>query len=233
MAEKAVEAEVKAIRELRTAVARYAEQMRDAMAEARHGAAALVTRTEAILQQRKSRLDRAMRELEQAQAALAACRDPKRSAVLQRAVTVANAHAGEARQFYAHAQKAATIAATTQSDLLKTMQALEAVVGEQSSVSSSALASLEGKLGDIKMPGSLGERFRQGIKVAGVTAGVVTAGVSIMRTVGDASQGRLPIADSSASISEMQQEHARQDQESYADSDLKWREDHSGEVPKP
>jgi hypothetical protein len=233
-------AEVKAIRNLRKAVIRYAEQMREATAAARHDAAAPVKRTAANLQQRKNHLERAIHELQQAQVALAACRDPRQLAALQRAVTVAQAHADEARQFHAYAQKAARIAETAQSDLLKTMQALETIVGEHSSVSSSALASLEDRLAEIDMRGSVGKEISRGLKeisrglkVAGVTAEVVIAAHSFANIVGDASQGRLPTADRVTSISEMQQEQARQEEELYEDSDVKWKEDHSGEVPGP
>jgi hypothetical protein len=233
MPDEAVKAEVKAVRDLRDAVTRYAEQMRDAMAEARRSAAALVKRTEANLQQRKSRLDRAMRDLQQAQAALAACRDPKQSAALQRAVTAAKAHADEARQFFAYAQKAATIASTAQSDLLKSTQAIEAVVGEHSSVSSSALASLEGKVTEIDLHEPAGKRISRAITVIGVAAEISMATANFARTVGDASQGHLPTADHPASISEMRPEQARQEQEEFAGSDIKWKEDHSDEVPGP
>jgi hypothetical protein len=226
MSDEAVQAEVKAVRDLRNAVTRYAEQMRETMAAARHDAAALVKRTEANLQQRKSRLERAMRELQQAQAALAACRDPKQSATLHRAVVVAKAHADETRQLHAYAQKAARIAAAAQSDLLKTMQALEAVVGEHSSVSS-----LEGRLAEIDIRGSVGTGISRTITAIGVAAEIWMAAANFGRVVGDVSQGRLPTADRLTSISEMRQEQERQEQETYAVADAKWQEDHSGEVP--
>lgn len=233
MPDEAVKAEVKAVRDLRDAVTRYARQMLDAMAAARHDAAALVKRTEANLRQRKSRLDRAMRELHQAQAALAACRDPSREAGLRRAVTAANAYADEARQFYAYAQQAARIAATTQSDLLKTVQVLEAVVGEHSSLSSSALASLEGRLAEIDMRGSPGRGISRTITAIGVTAEIAMATINFAHTAGNASQGRLPTADRFTPISQMQQDQARQQQENFADSEIKSKEEHSGEVPRP
>ena len=232
MPDEAVKAEVKAVRDLRDAVTRYAGQMLDAMAAARHDAAALVKRTEANLQQRKSRLDRAMRELHQAQAALAACRDPKQAAALQRAVTVATALADEARQFYAYAQKAVRIAATAQSDLLKTVQALQAVVGEHASLSSSVLTSLEGRLAEIDMRGSPGTGISRAITAIGVTAEIAMATINLAHTAGNASQGRLPTADRFTSISQMQQDQARQQQDNYADSESKSEEEHSGEVPR-
>jgi hypothetical protein len=233
MPDDAVKTEVKAVRDLRDAVTRYAEQMRDAMAAARHDAAALVKRTEANLQQRKSRLDRAMRELQQARAALAACRDPKQEATLRRAVTAANAYADEARQFWSYAQQAARIAATAQSDLLKTIQVLEAVVGERSSLSSSVLARLEGRLAEIDMRGSPRMGISRAITVVRVAAEISMAAPNFAHIVGDALQGGLPTADRFTSISQMQQDQARQQQENYAQSETKSKEEHSGEVPGP
>jgi len=230
--DNAVKAEVKAVRDLRHAVARYAEQMRDAMAAARHDAAALVKRTETNLRQRKSRLDRAMRELQQAQADLAACRDPKDATTLRRAVTVANAHADEMGQLYANARKAAGIAATTESNLLKTVQVLEAAVGEHSSVSASALATLERRLAEIDTRGSLGTRINRAMAAGGIAVEIPMLAASLGHTIGDASQGNLPTADRFTSISEMRNDQTRQQQENYAESDLKSKEERSGEVPR-
>jgi len=113
------------------------------------------------------------------------------------------------------------------------VQAVEGVVGEHSSVSSSVLASLEGRLAEIDMGWSLGRRIRTMITTVGVTAEISMAGANLAHIVGDASQGRLPTADRNTSISEMRQDQARQQQENYADVDIKWKEEHPGEVPGP
>jgi len=228
---EAVKAEVKAVRDLRNAVIRYAERMRDAMAGARRDAAALLKRAEENLQQRKARMDRAMRELQQARAALAACRDPRRAAAQQCAVAEAKAHADETRQACVRAQQAVRIAAAAQSDLLKTMQSLEAVVGEHSSVSSSALASLEGKLAEIDVGGSVGHGIVHGLKAAAVTA-------DLLRMSFHVGEGTIaPVYQTTAerftSMSQVLDEKAAHLQQDWGDNDLEQREEHSGEVPGP
>jgi hypothetical protein len=153
MTDHTINAEISALHLLRDAVTRYAGQMRDAMGAARRDAAMLVKRAEETQQRRRSALDQALSGLRQVQAALAACRDPRQANALRSSVRAAQAYVDEARQMHAYASKAVRIATEAQSNLLKTMQAVEAAVGENTSVVAKALTEITEKLAGID-PGS-------------------------------------------------------------------------------
>lgn len=217
-----IKAEVQAIRDLRDAVGRYAEQLRAAMAGARRQAAVLTRKAEQVRAQRKAALDHARRDLARTQADLAGCRDERQVAALQRAANVASARAEEAQAAYSRAGQAVRIAEEVQSNLAKTVQALAAVVGQHASVAASILTTLDEKVDKIDVDGSASTRAAGAFRGLAVGMEVLMAAHNFTGIAGDVSQGRLPFTDRFTSTS--------QQQENYAESDVKWREDHPPDV---
>jgi hypothetical protein len=209
MTDHTVKAEISALRLLRDAVTRYAGQIRDAMDAARRDAAALVKRAEEAQQRRRSALDQALSGLRRAQAALAACRDPRQAAALRNSVIAAKAYADETRQMHAYASKAVRIATEAQSNLLKTMQAVEAAVGENTSVATKALTEITEKLVEID-PGSFRGTVMPYIKGVLVAAGTVHEINKVSGVAFPLPQPYQPVSPPVQTVSEIQHEESEQ-----------------------
>lgn len=207
MADDLVKTEVHAVRELRSAVARYAEQLRGVIADARRESAAADTRAQEAVEGRRSELRRRESELKVAEASLARCRE--NCGRLQQQVKAAERRCAEARQLLEHARRAARITAGARSDLVKTMAAIEATVGEHSSISSAALASLDAKLAALPH-GSLGQAVRSFAAGSIIGVKVVTTAMDVSRIGADAAAAfnvNLPPRDTGiAQLVEHQQE---------------------------
>jgi len=182
-----VKAEAHAVRALRHAVGRYAEQIREAVVGARREVTAADRRAHEAAEHRRSEFQRREQELKAAQAALAQClraSGPDCDGLRQQVSAAAQRHA-EARQSLDRARKAAQTTAAAQSDLVKVLQAVEATIGEHSSIASSALASLDAKLAELPHPG-IGHTL-QGIAAGAlVGAEIAIAGMDLSRIGGDA-----------------------------------------------
>jgi len=198
-------AELQAVRELRNAVSRYAGQLRDVMAGVRRDAAIRQQRAQELVAQRQSRLNRAARDLQQAPARV-----------------------DQARHELDRARKAAQMISAARSDLLKTLQHLEAVVGEQSSVSAAALATLEARLAEI-----VGGRLGRALTTLGVAAEVSVASVNVAKLAGDVTQGYLAPAEPPASMSQLQDQQVGHQQELYQESEALRLDRHSEDTGTP
>lgn len=212
MSDDLVKAEVQAVRALKQGVGRYAEQIREASAQARREVAAADRKAREALERRRSEVRKREQDLRQVQAALRQCRED--CGGLRRQGEAAAQRLAEAREALDHARKAAQLTSTAQADLLKTLQNIEASVGEHSSVASSALASLDGKLASLP-------HFDLGSTVHGLLAGtavsvqVLAATANFDRLVGDAAQAvnvNLPGRDHS--VTEMVK-HRREQEADY------------------
>ena len=151
MSDDLVRAEAHAVRALRHAVERYAENIRETAARARREVAAADRNAQETVERCRSELRRREEELKRAQAALTQClRNPRPdcSGLRQQTDAAGQQHA-EARQRLDRARQAAQITSGAQSDLIKALQAVEATVGEHSSLAASALASLDAKLAEL------------------------------------------------------------------------------------
>lgn len=204
MSDDLVRAEVHAVRNLRKGVSRYSEHVRDAAAQARREVAAADRKAQEAVARRRSELQRREQEFRAAQAALARCRE--NCGGLQQQVNVAAQRHAQAKEQLDRARKAAQLSAAAQSDLLKVLQTVEAKVGEQSSVASSALANLDAKLAELP-------HFDLGHTVHNVLGGIVVgveitgAAMNLGRVTGNtlAALGvNTPLGDSS--ISEMREQ---------------------------
>lgn len=171
-----VKAEMAALRALRGAVTSYSGQLREAMANARRDADALVKRAEDAARKRKAGLDRAVADQKQVEAALARCRDEQQAAALGGELAATRRLVGERKQLLGYAQQAVKAVTDARSDLLKVIQAQEPVVGENSSVAAHALADIEGKLHAIS-PESFASRAAHGVK------GLMVGGAFLADTV--------------------------------------------------
>ena len=207
MTDDLVKTEVHAVRALRHAVARYAEQLREVIAHARREAAAADTRAQEALSGRRSELRRREAELKVALAALARCRE--NCGGLRQQVSAAERRCAQARQLLEHARRAAGLTAGARSDLVKAMATIEAVVGEHSSISSAALASLDAKLAALPH-GSLGQAARNFAAGTIIGVKVATAAMDASRIGADAAAAfnvNLPPRDTGiAQLVEHQQE---------------------------
>jgi len=207
-----VKAEVRAARALKQGVGRYAEQIRGAAAQARREIAAADRKAQEALERRRSEVRKREQELRQAQAALRQCRQD--CGGLRRQAEAAAQRLADASQALGRARKAAQLTATAQSDLLKTLQNIEAAVGEHSSVASSALASLDSKLASLPHF-DLGSAAHDLLAGTAVTVEVLAAVSSFGRLAGDAAQAvnvNFPIRDHS--VAEMA-EHQRDQEADY------------------
>lgn len=209
MSDDLVKAEVQAVRALKQGVGRYAEQIRGASAQARREIAAADRKTQEALERRRSEVRKREQELRQLQAALRQCRED--CGGLRRQAETAAQRLAEAGQALDRARKAAQLTATAQTDLLKTLQNIEATVGEHSSVASSALASLDSQLASLPHF-DLGSAVHDLLAGTAVSVETVAAVASFGRLAGDAAHAvnvNFPIRDHS--VAEMV-EH-RKDQE--------------------
>jgi multidrug efflux pump subunit AcrA (membrane-fusion protein) len=146
-----VKAEVDAVRALAIAVSRHAEHLGNVAASARSAARAADARVQRALEERRQRLDSAAAALRHAEDALSRC-DGNCGGLVQ-AVKRSQRQFEDAAHEYQQAQRAARIMATATAELLRSIHAAEAVVGQQASISSAALAELEGRLKEIAGPG--------------------------------------------------------------------------------
>jgi hypothetical protein len=233
MTDDAVKAEISALRLLRDAVTRYAGQMRDAMDAARRDAVALVKRAEETQQRRRIALDQALSGLQQAQTALAACRDPQQATALRNSVSVAEAYADETRQLHAYASKAVRIATEAQSNLLKTMQAVEAAVAENTSAAAKALAEITEKLAGIdpgsglsRAGGTVRHLIREGLVVAGTLHEITKASGAAFPLP----QGYQPDTPPVQAVSEIRHKESEQLVDGAGEWDHLQRERHVGDL---
>lgn len=186
-----------AVSMLRSAVSRYAENLREAMVQARRDVAARHRDAEAVVEQRRDQLNRADREVQQARAALAQCRFD--CGGLERQVVAASQRQNHCRQELAKARRGAQLIAQAQHELTSVMQGIESKVGEHSSVASSALVDLEYRLTAL---GGGGHGAWQ--RISGVAVGVATLtelinpGIDIANVVSAAGL-QNPIADATYS----------------------------------
>lgn len=209
MTDDLVRAEVKALHALKHGVERYAEQIRDALANARRELAAADRKAQEAVERRRSEAQKHEHELRQAEVALRHCQE--NCGGLQQQVAAAAQRLAEAKQLLDRARKAAQMTATAQSDLLKVLQTTEATVGEHSSVASSALASLDAKLAELPKFG-VGNAIHNLAVGTAVSVEILGATMNLGRVAGNALQAanvNIPLRDHS--ITEMV-EH-RQDQE--------------------
>jgi hypothetical protein len=225
-----VHAQVAALRSLRAAVIRYAERMRETIRSARRDADALVKRTEEAVRQRRSELDRAMASLKQAQAALAACRDQRQVAGLRAEAAARQRLADERKQSYGYAQQAAKSAAETRTNLIKVTETLGATVGEQSSVASSTLASIEGKLAEIDMPSAARQAASRALTVVGTAAEISLAAMNTAKFAQTMNDGYVSVDGHRAAISEIRREETAGAAEHWVENEKKRLEDQTGEV---
>jgi hypothetical protein len=142
-----VKAEVDAVRALAVAVSRYAEHLQNVAASARASARAADALIQAALEERRQHMDRAVAALRRAEDALN--RSAKNCGGLAHAVNRAQKEFEHAEHEYHQAQRAAGIMATATAKLLRSIHAAEAIVGQQASVSSAALAELAALLAEI------------------------------------------------------------------------------------
>jgi hypothetical protein len=212
-----VKAEVQAVRELKTAVTRYSQQLREAAAAARREMSAAEANARDAVDQRRSQVNRATQELQQAQEALRRTPEVRRDE-FRRAVVAAEHRARQAQQGLAQARKAGQVLSTASSELLKTLQMAEASVAEQSSAAARILASLDGKLAEIT-GGGVGSFVRNTVTSIGVAAEIAIATVDVSKLAGNVSQGHLPTADHVTSISEMSDLQAEEQQQLWRDAE--------------
>jgi hypothetical protein len=229
----AVKAEISALRLLRDAVTRYAGQMRDAMDAARRDAATLVKRAEEAQRRRRIALDRALRDLQQAQATLATCPDPRQAAVLRKSVSAAKAYADEAQRMHAYASKAVHTATEAQSNLLKTMQAVAVAVAEDASVAAKALAEIAGKLAEIdpgsglsRVSGTGRHLIREGLMVAGTLHEITKASGAAVPLP----PGYQPVTPPVQTVSEIQHKESEQLIDEAGEWDHLQREKHADDL---
>lgn len=156
-----------AVSMLRSAVSRYAENLREAMVQARRDVAARQRDAEGVVEQRRDQLKHADREVQQARAALSQCRFD--CGGLEHRVVAASQRQSQCTQELAKARRGAQLIAQAQHELSSVMQGIESRVGEHSSVASSALADLGSRLTALG-GGSNGSWQR----ISGVAVGLAT-----------------------------------------------------------
>lgn len=211
MTDDLVRNEVNALRHLSKGITRYAEQVREALSQARRDILAMQRKAEGVLEVRRSTLQRAERELSQAKAALAQCRE---SGELQQRVRVATQWHAEAKPDLDRARRAAQTVEAAQSDLVRVLQTSESAVGEQSSVASSALASLAARLEALPHM-DVGHAVHNLAVGTAVGLEIFGATMNLGRVAGNALQAGgidTPLRDQS--ISEMV-EHDKEEQQHY------------------
>lgn len=212
MSDDLVKAEAQAVRQLRHAVSRYAEQLREVLAQSRREVAMAERNAQDAVAQRVADVRRAEQELQAAQAALAGCQE--NCGGLARAVNAAQQLVARAKLQLEHARQAAQLLAVAQSDLLKVLQHVEASIGEHSSVASSALASLDAKLSQLPHF-DLGAAVHGLVLGAGVAAGLATSTMDLSKLAGNVSQGAIPTDDQITSISQMNDTQTEQGQQQW------------------
>jgi len=234
MADDAIKAETAAVRTLRDAVSGYAERMREAMASARRDADTLVKRAEEAAARRKADLERALGTLKQTESELARCPDERQAIALREKIVGLRRLTAERGQLHGYAVQAVKTASGVRTDLLKTIQALDPVVSQNSSVAAHALASLEDHLAaiDLRDSGSASTRVVRGVRDALVTGAFAAESVIGLGHAGQFAQtikhGYLSVDGHPATSSEIQAEQHAASVEYLATSDLMDRERHTG-----
>jgi hypothetical protein len=199
-----VRAEAHAVRSLRHAVGRYAEQMRETTAQARRDLADANRKAQRAVEHLRSELHHREHEVKAAQAALAQClRSPGAdcSGLRDQLEAVAHRRAAEQR-LLDRASHAAQIVTSAQSDLIKAMQAVDATVGEHSSTATSALAFLDAKLAELPRL-DVGHALRSLAVGAVVGTKIAIAATDIGTALGDAGVPfniNLPARDPSITV---------------------------------
>lgn len=149
MADHTVRNEVNAVRSLMTGITRYSEQIRAAVASARNDLRAAQTQAEDTVGRRRKGVQRAERQVAEARDAVANVQDERGRAQAEQRLRAAMQWLGETKQAAYQAQRAVQTIATIRSEIVGVLQAAEHAVAEQSSIASSALASLDAKLREL------------------------------------------------------------------------------------
>jgi len=217
MTEDVVKNEVRAVRDLKGAVTRYAEQIRDASADSRREVAAADHEARDAVERRRLQLHRAEQALQQARTALAQCQE--NCGGLQRAAAAAQERQAQAKRQFDNARRAAQLTSSAQSDLLKVLQTIDGVVGENSSVASAALTSLDSKLSQLPHF-DLGAAVHNALVGTGVAAEIAGSAMGVSKLAGNVSQGALPTADHVASISQVQDLQSEDGQQLWKEVEL-------------
>lgn len=205
----AVKAEVRAVRDLRTGINSYAEQLREAITSARREMAAVLANAEQEVERRRRTHLRAQQELQAAQEALRRATD-EAVAACRAAVAAAQARESEARQRLEAARRAHRRLGEVSRDLLRVFQHADGAVSQHGSASSSILASLDSKLGEITR-GGLAARAKSAITTVGVVAEVAITVMDVSKAAGNVSQGRIPTADRPTTLTEMAEDRQNDD----------------------
>lgn len=221
-----VKAEVRAVRDLKRGVSRYADQVRDVVADARREAKEAERSAREAVDASRSRLKKAEAALGRARDDLARCPEERRREY-QSAVRAAEDRAAAARKEVEQARKAESAVVAATADLAKVLSMAEAAVGDQSSAATSALAVLDTKLSEISSA-ELATFARDAIVTFGIAAEVATTVVDGATLVGNVSQGSIPTADRITSTSQMEKLVTERDQQLWAEVELDRRKRESG-----
>ena len=221
MSNDQVRAEVSSVRALKQGVGRYAEHVRDAIADARREMAAADRKAQESVDRRRSEVHKCEQKLRHLEAALRQCRD--NCGGLQQQVADAAQRLAIAQQLLERARKAARVTAAAQSELAKALQTTETTVGEHSSVASSALASLDAKLASLP-------QFGVGHAIHNIAAGTVVgveifgATMDLGRVAGNALQAvnvSTPLRDHT--VTEMVEHRQEQERQHVIERDFESR----------
>lgn len=221
-----VKAEVRAVRDLKRGVARYADQVRDVVADARREAKEAERTAREAVDAGRSRLKKCEAAVGRARDDLARCPEERRREY-QSAVRSAEDRAEAASREVDQARKAERAVVAATSDLAKVLSMAEAAVGDQSSAATSALAVLDRKLSEISS-GGFATFARDAIVTLGVVAEVATTVVDGATLVGNVSQGSIPTANQITSTSQMEELVTERDQQLWAEVELDRRKRESG-----
>lgn len=199
MADDIVRNEVNAVRSLKTGITRYSQQIQAAVTSARRDLRAAQAQAEDNLERRRKEVQRAEREVAEAQAAAARIHDERSYASAEQRIRVAMHWLAETRHAANRAQRAVEAIASIQTELASALQTAEHTVAQQSSVTSSALASLDAKLRELPHtdPGS---RMRHALADGLIGIELATASMNLGRITSNAlaSAGiNLPSRDTS------------------------------------
>ena len=198
MASDVVRNEAKAVRTLRSAIARYAREISSVTDSAIQAMARVHRDAEEVERRRSAELRRAEGELGDAQQALARCAENCGSA--QQRVAVATRWHAEAKQARDRARRAVSIVADAERDLARSLRASEGSVAGDASAAVAALGTLEARLHGL---GS-GTALHRAATAMVVTAEVAGAVTGLGRVTADALQaGGLDSGVADHSVTQM------------------------------
>lgn len=224
-----VTTEAGALLSLRQAVTQYTTQVRDAMNDARRDTDALVKRTEDATRQRTNDLNRALADVQQAKARLSACRDERQAVALRAEVAALARLADERRQLLGYAQKAVQAGREAQTNLVKTLQAVDAAVGENDSVAIKTLGEISRKLDEIGYESPLARAGH----MAGQTLAVVEMAGAISGLGRQLTPPQiLPPAERSVIVQQVKEDAAGEPLLQYAHYKTTEGEKHADDVPR-